>query len=116
MERPEGHLTVDDRDPRHAGLTVLRFLRDTLDRVLRELEAGLTRTSMPRMTPRGSGADDWLTLEEGARILKMHPASLRRAIKRGSCKAVKLNNARVFRLRREWLDEYMTGRTIGRES
>lgn len=62
------------------------------------------------MTP---APDTWLTLAEASAYAKLSTACLRRAIKRGELKAVRVSGRRALRLRPAWIDEWYAGFTIG---
>jgi excisionase family DNA binding protein len=51
--------------------------------------------------------DPWLTLAEGAATVKFHPATLRRAIRRGSLRAARVGGRHCIRIKRSWLDTFV---------
>jgi len=53
--------------------------------------------------------DPWLTLQEAADEAKASAQTLRRAIINGTLRAVKLNRAHRYRLRRSWLTAWLEG-------
>ena len=57
---------------------------------------------------------DWLTTDEAAQILRMHPETVRRWAREGLIPAAKLGNRGGFRFRREDLDRFLEQRRLGR--
>jgi excisionase family DNA binding protein len=54
---------------------------------------------------------DLLHVKEAARLLDVHPSSLRRAIASGSLSALRLGPTGHYRIRREALDEFLKPHT-----
>jgi excisionase family DNA binding protein len=52
-------------------------------------------------------ADPWLTYQQAAEIVGLHKNSISAAAKRGELQVSRLNQ-RVVRLRRSWLDAWIT--------
>jgi excisionase family DNA binding protein len=52
-------------------------------------------------------ADPWLTYQEAAQIVGVHKATIRAAAKRGDLQVVHVTQ-RLVRLRRSWLDAWLT--------
>ena len=52
----------------------------------------------------------WLTTEEAAAYLKVHPETMRNWARKGVIPAAKLGNRGGFRFRREDLDRFLEGR------
>lgn len=59
--------------------------------------------------PLPANPDPWLTLREAAREVRVGYSTLRKAIDQKQLRAVRVNNARVWRLRRSWLDAWLEG-------
>jgi excisionase family DNA binding protein len=53
--------------------------------------------------------DPWLSLQQAAKYVGVHHQTLRRAIAGGRLRAVRVNHARVIRLRRSWIDGWLEG-------
>ena len=51
--------------------------------------------------------DPWLLLAEGAARLRVHEATLRRAIKRGQLRAARVGGRKSIRLRASWCDAWL---------
>jgi len=49
----------------------------------------------------------WLTLADASSHVQLHPATLRRAVRRGDLTAFRVNRGRVYRIRVADLDRYM---------
>ncbi len=58
---------------------------------------------------------DWLTLAQAAAHVQLHPATLRRSAKSGKLRAFKVNNARLWRFRREDVDAWLLALDIDRQ-
>jgi excisionase family DNA binding protein len=64
----------------------------------------------PRTRPPGNGADEWLTVDEACRIVKIGRRTFERYLSRGIGPRVKrMGKSRnsPIRIRRDWLDEWM---------
>jgi excisionase family DNA binding protein len=59
--------------------------------------------------------EDLLHLKEAARLLDVHPSSIRRAIRSGELEALKLGTNGHYRIRRQALDEFLRP-TRGRDA
>ena len=53
-------------------------------------------------------APRYLTLKQVMRGIQLSGATIRRAAKRGDLKAIKVNGGRIWRFRRDWMDEWLT--------
>jgi excisionase family DNA binding protein len=49
----------------------------------------------------------WITLTEAARYTALSIVTIRRAVRQGRVRAVRVNGARVWRTTRAWIDEYL---------
>ena len=49
----------------------------------------------------------YLTLKQVMADTQLSGATIRRAAKRGALKAIKVNGDRVWRFRRDWVDEWL---------
>lgn len=56
-------------------------------------------------------SDPWLTVQQAASIVQAHEATLRRDIKRGRLRSVRLGGRKNIRLRRSWLDAWLEAST-----
>jgi excisionase family DNA binding protein len=52
-------------------------------------------------------APRYLTLKQVMAETQLSGATIRRAAKRGALKAAKVNGGRVWRFRRDWVDEWL---------
>jgi len=59
-------------------------------------------------------SDPWLTIREAAAETKLSPGTLTRAAKAKRLRTVKVNNARHYRLRRSWLNDWLESGGEGR--
>lgn len=50
----------------------------------------------------------WLRIAEVAAIAQVHEATVRRAIRAGLLRAVRVNAGRSLRTRQEWVDEWLS--------
>jgi excisionase family DNA binding protein len=57
--------------------------------------------------------DAWMTTEEAAAYLKVHPVTLRNWARQGAIASVKLGNRGGFRFKREDLDQFLGARRRG---
>jgi nitrogen PTS system EIIA component len=55
-------------------------------------------------------SEDWLTTEEAARVLRVHPETMRRWAREGTIPAAKLGNRGGFRFKRVDLDRFLEQR------
>ena len=55
----------------------------------------------------GIPGDPWLRLNEAADRLKVHSATLRRAIRRGDLRAARVSGRKAIRIRASWADAYL---------
>jgi excisionase family DNA binding protein len=55
--------------------------------------------------------DPWLTLQQGAKYVQAHEATLRREMKAGRLRFAKVGGRKSIRLRRSWLDAWLEGST-----
>jgi excisionase family DNA binding protein len=53
--------------------------------------------------------DPWLTLQQGAKHVQAHEATLRREMKAGRLRYAKVGGRKCIRLRRSWLDSWLEG-------
>jgi excisionase family DNA binding protein len=53
------------------------------------------------------GAEIWLTTQEAARYLRVHPETVRRWVREGALPAAKLGRRGGFRLKQEELDHFL---------
>ena len=58
----------------------------------------------------GRPADEWLTTEQAAKYLQVHPETMRRWARTKVVPAAKLGNRGGFRFRREHLDQFLQER------
>jgi excisionase family DNA binding protein len=64
--------------------------------------------TIARPPQNASPADDpWLTIDEAAAHARLHPQSLRKAIRDGRLRCTRVNSARYIRLRRSWVDAWL---------
>lgn len=70
-----------------------------------------TNNNMSEHTPRQevTANDPWLTLDEAASRVKLHPQTIRRAARAGRIRSVRVNNGTVYRFRASWCDQYLLG-------
>jgi nitrogen PTS system EIIA component len=54
--------------------------------------------------------EEWLTTEEAARVLRVHPETMRRWAREGTIPAAKLGNRGGFRFKRINLDRFLEQR------
>jgi excisionase family DNA binding protein len=99
--------TVEDRgvSPRFGMME--EFLFENIRRIIREEVRGAIAEMMPK-TPPSNDAEDatYLSINEAAKIARLHHGTIREWIKDGSLKAFR--TGRVFRIRRADLDERLT--------
>ena len=57
---------------------------------------------MSALANKETAPDPWLTVEQAAQELQVHPATLRRQLKRGLVRFARLGT-KAIRLRRSWL-------------
>jgi excisionase family DNA binding protein len=50
----------------------------------------------------------WISLAEAARYTGLSIVTMRRAVRQGRVRAVRVNGARVWRTTRGWCDEYLS--------
>ena len=70
----------------------------------------MTATRKPQRAGRGKSADEWLTVDEACRIVKIGRRTFERYLSRGTGPRVKrIGKSRnsPIRIRRDWLDEWM---------
>lgn len=51
--------------------------------------------------------DPWLTLEESAAEVRLHPATLRRELKAGRLRHARVGGRKSIRIRRSWLNAWL---------
>jgi nitrogen PTS system EIIA component len=57
-----------------------------------------------------TGGEEWLTTEEAARVLRVHPETMRRWAREGTIPAAKLGSRGGFRFKRVELDRFLEQR------
>lgn len=60
--------------------------------------------------------ESWLTLNESAARARCHPATLRREIRLGRCRAARLGGRKSIRIKAAWIDEWLLASTTPVES
>ncbi len=53
----------------------------------------------------------WLRLDHAARLAQVHPATLRREIRRGTLRATRIGGRKSIRIRAEWIDSWLEAST-----
>lgn len=69
------------------------------------MEHAESHTAHVESPRRAAGA--WLDLDHAAAHASVHPSTLRRAIRAGELRAVRVGGRKVYRLRPEWVDEWL---------
>jgi excisionase family DNA binding protein len=64
---------------------------------------GADTSAQPRIEP----TDPWLTLDESAAEVKVHPATLRREIKAGRLRHARVGGRTSIRIRRSWVNAWL---------
>ena len=57
--------------------------------------------------PTTDDVDPWLTLREGAALVKAHETTLRREIRRGRLRCARIGGRKAIRIRSSWLDAWL---------
>ena len=84
--------------------TPLQQIRNELEHVCQQLDAKIkadAETRPPEPSP------SYNTIDETAAYLKSSPASVRRWIRSGRLRAVKLAGNRVYRVRPDWIQDFL---------
>lgn len=74
----------------------------------RKPRRGQTSGKGPRTRPPGNGAEEWLTVDEVCRIVKIGRRTFERYLSCGAGPRVKrIGRNGPIRIKRDWLDEWM---------
>lgn len=61
---------------------------------------------------RGLGVSELLTVEDAAERARVHPETVKRAIRSGRLRASRLGERGAYRIREEWFDEWIDGQSV----
>jgi excisionase family DNA binding protein len=104
---------MESRDDRPTPDTRLGFMEEFLFQNIRRIVREEVRSALgdlmqqPSTAPRDGGAD-YLSVEEAAKVARLHHTTIREWIKDGSLTAFRAG--RVYRIRRSDLDERLTAK------